>query len=49
MRDWVGKVRRRENDHFGEQLAVQTQIEEVAAVTLREIADYARAQVGAMP
>jgi PAS domain S-box-containing protein len=34
--------------HFGEQLAVQTQIEEVAAVTLREIADYAGAQVGAV-
>ena len=33
---------------FGEQLATQTQIEEVAAVTLREIADYARAQVGAV-
>ena len=33
---------------FGEQLAVQTQIEEVAAVTLREIADYAGAQVGAV-
>ena len=33
---------------FGEQLAVQTQIEEVAAVALREIADYAGAQVGAV-
>ncbi len=33
---------------FGEQLAVQTQIEQVAAVSLREIADYARAQVGAV-
>ena len=33
---------------FGERLAVQTQIEEVAAVTLREIADYAGAQVGAV-
>ena len=33
---------------FGDQLAVQTQIEQVAAVTLREIADYARAQVGAV-
>ena len=31
---------------FSDQLAVQTQIEQVAAVTLREIADYARAQVG---
>jgi PAS domain S-box-containing protein len=31
---------------FGEQLAVQTQIEQVAAVALREIADYAGAQVG---
>jgi PAS domain S-box-containing protein len=31
---------------FSEQLAVQTQIEQVAAVALREIADYARAQVG---
>jgi PAS domain S-box-containing protein len=31
---------------FGGQLAVQTQIEQVAAVALREIADYARAQVG---
>jgi PAS domain S-box-containing protein len=34
--------------HFSEQLAIQTQIEQVAAVTLREIADYARAQVGAV-
>ena len=34
--------------HFGERLAAQTQVEEVAAVTLREIADYARAQVGAV-
>jgi PAS domain S-box-containing protein len=33
---------------FGEQLAAQTQIEQVAAVALREIADYARAQVGAV-
>ena len=33
---------------FGEQLAVQTQIEQVAGVTLQEIADYARAQVGAV-
>jgi len=33
---------------FGEQLARQTQIEEVAAVTLREIADCAGAQVGAV-
>ena len=33
---------------FGEQLAVQTQIEQVAAVTLREIADRAGAQVGAV-
>jgi len=28
--------------HFGEQLAAQTQVEEVATVILREIADYAR-------
>jgi PAS domain S-box-containing protein len=34
--------------HFANQLAAQTQVEEVAAVTLREIADYARAQVGAV-
>jgi PAS domain S-box-containing protein len=34
--------------HFGEQLAAQTEVEEVATVTLREIADHARAQVGAM-
>jgi PAS domain S-box-containing protein len=34
--------------HFGDLLAAQTQVEEVAAVTLREIADYARAQVGAV-
>jgi PAS domain S-box-containing protein len=34
--------------HFGEQLAAQIQVEQVAAVTLREIADYARAQVGAV-
>jgi PAS domain S-box-containing protein len=33
---------------FGDRLAVETQIEQVAAVTLREIADYARAQVGAV-
>jgi PAS domain S-box-containing protein len=33
---------------FGEQLAAQTQIEQVAAVALREIADYTRAQVGAV-
>ena len=33
---------------FGELLAVQTQIEQVAAVALREIADYAGAQVGAV-
>ncbi len=33
---------------FAEQLAAQTQIEQVAAVALREIADYARAQVGAV-
>ena len=33
---------------FGEQLAAQTQVEQVAAVALREIADYARAQVGAV-
>lgn len=33
---------------FGAQLAIQTQIEQVAAVALREIADYARAQVGAV-
>ena len=33
---------------FSEQLAVQTQIEQVAAVALREIADYAGAQVGAV-
>jgi PAS domain S-box-containing protein len=31
---------------FGEQLAVQTQVEQVATVALREIADYAQAQVG---
>jgi PAS domain S-box-containing protein len=34
--------------HFGDLLAAQTQVEEVAAVTLREIADYAGAQVGAV-
>jgi PAS domain S-box-containing protein len=34
--------------HFGDQLAAQTQVEEVGAITLREIADYARAQVGAV-
>ena len=34
--------------HFGEHLAAQTQVEEVATVTLREIADYAQAQVGAV-
>jgi PAS domain S-box-containing protein len=34
--------------HFGDLLAAQTQVEEVATVTLREIADYARAQVGAV-
>jgi PAS domain S-box-containing protein len=34
--------------HFGDQLAAQIQVEEVAAVTLREIADHARAQVGAV-
>ena len=34
--------------HFGEQLAAQTQVEQVASLTLREIADYARAQVGAV-
>ncbi|MGH3120692.1 MAG: ATP-binding protein [Streptosporangiaceae bacterium] len=33
---------------FGEQLAAQIQIEQVAAVALREIADYARAEVGAV-
>jgi PAS domain S-box-containing protein len=33
---------------FGDQLAAQTQIEQVAAVALREIADHARAQVGAV-
>jgi PAS domain S-box-containing protein len=33
---------------FGEQLAAQTQIEQVAAIALRGIADYARAQVGAV-
>jgi PAS domain S-box-containing protein len=34
--------------HFAEQLAAQTQVEQVASLTLREIADYARAQVGAV-
>jgi PAS domain S-box-containing protein len=34
--------------HFGEHLAAQTQVEEVATVSLREIADYAHAQVGAV-
>jgi PAS domain S-box-containing protein len=34
--------------HFGDLLAAQTQVEEVATVALREIADYARAQVGAV-
>ncbi|MGI8451797.1 MAG: GAF domain-containing protein, partial [Streptosporangiaceae bacterium] len=33
---------------FAEQLAAQTRIEDVAEVTLREIADYAGAQVGAV-
>jgi PAS domain S-box-containing protein len=33
---------------FAGQLAAQTQIEEVATVTLREIADFAHAQVGAV-
>jgi PAS domain S-box-containing protein len=33
---------------FAEQLAAQTQIEAVAGVTLREIADFAQAQVGAV-
>jgi PAS domain S-box-containing protein len=33
---------------FAERLAAQTQIEEVARVTLREIADYAQAEVGAV-
>jgi PAS domain S-box-containing protein len=34
--------------HFGEHLAAQTEVEQVATVALREIADYARAQVGAV-
>jgi PAS domain S-box-containing protein len=34
--------------HFGRQLAAQTQVEQVATFTLREVADYARAQVGAV-
>ncbi len=43
-----GKAEAETLHHFGEQLAAQTQIEAVAKVTLREIADYAQAQVGAV-
>jgi PAS domain S-box-containing protein len=34
--------------HFGEQLAAQPEVEQVATVSLREIADYAQAQIGAV-